>query len=383
MLNIFRPSLGEEELAEVRELFLTGWVGRGKKATEFEQAFAQHLGVSASSILATNSCTSATFLAMELIGIGPGDEVVIPTISFVGVANAVARRGARPVFVDVDPRTLNPTALTIERAIGPDTRAVCVLHYGGAPGEIKDIARICSDSGVLLIEDAANAPASTDGNVACGTFGDIGVWSFDHGKIAVAVDGGMLYVRDAELAERARKLAYFGLEQTSGFDQARIQETRWWEFDVGEPGGRIVLNDVLAAVGITQLGKLDRYVQARAHLASTYDALLSELVPAIDVPPPVDSHQRNSHYLYWIQLDPGKRDGLAKHLYDEGIYTTFRYHPLHRVAAFQQEGAFLNAESAAERTLCLPIHQSLTVVDVERVVREIQRFTSRNGSAVS
>lgn len=383
MLNIFRPSLGEEELAEVRELFLTGWVGRGKKVTEFEQAFAQHLGVSASSLLATNSCTSATFLAMELIGIGPGDEVVIPTISFVGVANAVVRRGARPVFVDVDPRTLNPTAETIERSIGPETRAVCVLHYGGAPGEIKDIARICRELGVLLIEDAANAPASTDGNVACGTFGDIGVWSFDHGKIAVAVDGGMLYVRDAELAERARKLAYFGLEQTSGFDQARIQGTRWWEFEVGEPGGRIVLNDVLAAVGIAQLGKLDRYVQARAELASAYNVLLSEGAPSIDVPPPVNSDQRNSHYLYWIQLDPGERDGLAKYLYERDIYTTFRYHPLHKVGAFQQEGGLANAESAAERTLCLPLHQSLTFIDVERVVGEIQNFTSRNYSEAS
>ncbi|MCI0688662.1 MAG: DegT/DnrJ/EryC1/StrS family aminotransferase, partial [Sporichthyaceae bacterium] len=136
MINIFQPSLGELELAAVRQVFTSNWLGRGARVAEFERAFAHHLGVGPHLLTSTNSCTEATFLAMELADIGPGAEVVLPTISFVGGANAVAARGARPVFCDVGSRTLNPSVTDVEAALTPRTKAVLLLHYGGYPGDV-------------------------------------------------------------------------------------------------------------------------------------------------------------------------------------------------------------------------------------------------------
>ncbi len=365
MINVFQPSLGAEELAAVGEVFASGWVGKGPRVAEFEARFAAHLGVGGQHLMSADTCTEATFLAMRLAGIGPGDDVVLPTVAFVSAANAIAAHGARPVFCDVDPRTLNPTAEHVEAALTPATKAVLVLHYGGHPGQVDRIAALCAQRGLLLVEDAANAPASAIGDRACGTFGDFGVWSFDHGKIAVSVDGGMLHARDPEHVERGRKLAYLGLEQTSGFAQAERAATRWWDFEVSSFSRRSVMNDVLAAIGCVQLGKLPAFLARRAEIAAHYDREFADLV---DIPPPLPQGHRGSHYFYWVQLPPRLRDEVARDLYERGIYTTYRYPSLHRVSAFRSTADLPGADHAAERTLCLPMHQGLSDGDVAAVV---------------
>lgn len=222
MINVFQPSLGEEELAAVSEVFAGNWLGHGPRTRRFEAEFADHLGVPAENVLFINSATAGLFLATELLALGPGDDVVLPSMSFVAAGNAVAATGARPVFCDVDPRTLNPTADDIERALTPQTKAVLVLHYGGYPGDIERIAALCHDRGITLVEDAACAVASDVDGTRAGTFGDLAMWSFDSMKVLVTGDGGMLYVRDPELARTARTLAYHGLEQASGFAAAKV-----------------------------------------------------------------------------------------------------------------------------------------------------------------
>ncbi|MGY2061585.1 DegT/DnrJ/EryC1/StrS family aminotransferase, partial [Nocardia gipuzkoensis] len=228
----------------------------------------------------------------------------------------------------------------------PRTKAVIVLHYGGNPGDIAGIARLCREHDIKLVEDAANAIVSTVDGTACGTFGDVGVWSFDHGKIAVSVDGGMLYVRDPALAERAKKVAYLGMEQSSGFDQAMRSATRWWEFEVSSFATRSVLNDVLGAIGCVQLGKLAGFVARRREVAARYDAALAQ-VPGVRIPPAVAPGHEHSYYLYAIQLDPQLRDHIARDLYERGIYTTFRYALLHQVRAYGSTANLPNAERAA------------------------------------
>ncbi|WP_253774864.1 DegT/DnrJ/EryC1/StrS family aminotransferase [Goodfellowiella coeruleoviolacea] len=376
MINVFQPSLGEEELAAVREVFATGWIGRGSRVDAFEAAFAAHLGVGREQLTSTNSCTEATFTAMTLAGVGPGDDVVIPTVSFVGAANAIAAHGARPVFCDVDPHGLNPTVADVERALTPATRAVLLLHYGGYPGDIAEIARLCAERGVLLVEDAANAVASSVHGRACGVFGDFGVWSFDHGKIAVAVDGGMLYTRDPDLARRAAKLVYFGLEERSGHQRAARAADRWWEIEVSSFSRRSVMNDVLAAIGCVQLRRLPDFLARRAEVVARYDAALAD-VPGLRTPPPLPAGHRTSHYFYWVQLDPGVRDEVAADLYRAGIYTTFRYPPLHRVPLYRSAAVLPGADRAAERTLNLPLHQSLSDDDVDLVVSELRASLRR------
>ncbi|HEU5110838.1 MAG TPA: DegT/DnrJ/EryC1/StrS family aminotransferase [Micromonosporaceae bacterium] len=377
MINVFQPSLGEEELAAVSEVFATGWVGRGPRAAAFEREFAAHLGVGPEHVTTLNSCTEATFLAMELLGIGPGDEVVLPSVSFVGVGNAVASRGARPVFCDVDPRTLNPTVAHVEERLTPATRAVVVLHYGGYPGDVAGIAALCRDRGVRLVEDSACAQASSVDGRACGTIGDIGVWSFDHGKIAVTVDGGAFFARDPELVAEAAKRAYFGLEQFSGYAQAQRQLTRWWEFDVSSFSRRSIMNDVTAALGSVQLRKLPAFLRRRAEVAARYDAALAG-VDGVATPPPAPPGHMTSHYMYWVQLDPDIRDLVARDLYEAGVYTTFRYPPLHQIHAYGAAGSSLpGAERAAAVTLCLPMHQALSDDDVDLTVTALRAAVAR------
>lgn len=370
MINVFQPSLGEEELSAVREVFDSCWIGRGPRVAELESSFAARLGVDRDRVTSVNSCTEATFLAMELLDVGPGDEVVLPTVTFVGTANAVAARGARPVFCDVDPRTLNATVHDVTAALTPATTAVLLLHYGGYPGDVVAIAQLCRDRGIALVEDAANGQASRVDGRACGTFGDIGVWSFDHGKIAVSVDGGMFYARDAAVVERAARMAYFGMEQATGYAEALRARARWWEFEVSSFSRRSVMNDVLAAIGCVQLRRLDGFLSRRREVVARYDHALAG-VPGLVLPPPLPAGHETSYYLYWVQMDAGIRDRVARALYDRGIYTTFRYPLLHEVRAYGAGGRLPRAERGAATTLCLPLHQALSDADVDHVTAEL------------
>ncbi|MCK2244436.1 MULTISPECIES: DegT/DnrJ/EryC1/StrS family aminotransferase [unclassified Crossiella] len=374
---MFRPSLGAEELAAVSEVFASNWLGYGARAKAFEAEFAAHLDVPAPNVLFINSCTAGLFLAARMLDLGPQDDVVLPSVSFVAAANAIAATGARPVFCDVDPRTLNPSIEDIERAVTPRTKAVLVLHYGGYPGNIASIAAFCRNRGLRLIEDAACAVDSRVDGKACGSFGDIAMWSFDAMKILVTGDGGMLYTRDDELAAKARGLAYHGLAQSSGFVAAKVSH-RWWELDVRDFGGRMIGNDLTAAIGSVQLRNLPQAIGRRREIVEQYDQLLAG-VPGVVLPPPLPEGHSSSYYFYWVQLDPRIRDVVAAGLLERGIYTTFRYPPLHKVPAYQADVTPLPAtEAAADATLLLPLHHGLADAEVKTVAAELTELVTQH-----
>lgn len=368
LINVFQPTIGEEELSAVGAVLASGWIGRGPRTTAFEQDFATHLGVAPEQVVSISCCTEGLFLSMDLLGIGAGDEVVLPSISFVGAANAVAACGARPVFCDVDPATLNPTADQVAAQLTPRTKAVILLHYGGYPGDVARIAQLCRSRGVALVEDAANAVASRADGRACGTFGDIGVWSFDAMKIVVTGDGGMLYLRDPELAARARSRTLLGMSQSSGFTTAS-EGGRWWDFDVTSFSRRSITNDIAASIGTVQLRRLPEFLARRREVAARYDRELSS-VDGLRLPPPLPGGQETSYYFYWVRMPAAVRDAVARRLYERGVYTTFRYAPLHLIPVYGSAQRLPGAERAAEETLCLPLHQALSDSDVDTVVAE-------------
>jgi dTDP-4-amino-4,6-dideoxygalactose transaminase len=373
-INVFQPSLQREELDAVARVFESNWIGKGAVTARFEAAFAGYLRVDRAQLRSINCCTEGLFQSMALLGAGPGDEVILPSVSYVGAANAIAAAGATPIFCDVDPRTLNATAESIAEKMTPRTRAALVLHYGGLPCDMDTIGSLLQSKGIPLVEDSACSIASLYKDKACGTFGDIGLWSFDPVKIVSTGDGGMIYCRDAGLAERAERLLHLGLATATGFsNQAR---ERWWELEVSCLGRRAIMNDVASAIGLEQLEKLPAFIERRREIHAHYDRALAEL-DWLRTPPGPPPHAQSSYYMYWIQARPDIRDRLATWLRDDDIYTTFRYYPLHLVKLFGACARLPHAEQAAQTTLCIPIHQSLSEEDTHRIVDSIREFGRR------
>lgn len=375
MIQVFSNTLGEEELAAVQRCFESRWVGKGKETEAFEQEFYDYLDIASLGYpkpLMTSCATSACLIALQALGIGPGDEVIMPTCHFVGCANAVLQVGAVPVFADVDPRYLYVLPSEIERLRrGFRTKAVLMLHYGGHIAPMNKI--LAAANGLLsVIEDAANAVASR-ADVPAGTMGDAGFWSFDAMKMLVTIDGGMLWLRDKRAYRRAMAIRYLGLppKTTSGIDSQQQGNTRWWEFDAVTEAGRHISNDVHAAIGRIQLKRLPGFIDRRREIWEMYQR---ELVGVGDLacPPNPPHNTTSSYYLYWIQT--GQRDELATYLAENGIYTTFRYYPLHLIKYYGCTERLPNAEQVAETTLCLPIHQNLSDGDVARVIDTVKEF---------
>jgi aminotransferase len=374
MINIFQPCLGAEELASLQEVFCSNWIGKGKQVLEFERAFAESLRRPPELFASTTTCTEGLFLAMKLFGIGPGDEVIVPSISFVAVGSAVVDSGARLVLCDVDRRSLNVTAKHIQAKVTPRTKAIYLTHYGGVPCEMDPILNLCRANEIHVIEDSACAVRSFYKGRACGTLGDMGVWSFDPMKTICTGDGGMIYLCSPELVELAKEHLYLGLpnRQRSGMDSSASGNAQWWEYQITRPGRRAIMNNIAGAIGLSQMTRLNSFLNRRREIFERYSRELGN-IGWLQLPPTIPRECESSYYFFWIQLE--QRDALAAHLKEHNIYSTFRYWPLHRVDYFHREKMELpESDYAADHTLCVPLHQSLTEQDVEHIVATIRRF---------
>lgn len=372
MIQVFSPTLGPDEQAAAAAALASGWVGFGPKVREFELAWAAHIGVPADNVVSVSCATEGLYQIFAEIGIQTSrgqlaGDVIMPAISFIGIANAVLDSALCVRLCDVDRHTLNPTVTDIENVLGEHAVAVCIQHYGGVPSDLGPIADLCRQRGVLLVEDCACAPLSFYAGQRAGTFGDFAVWSFDSMKIITSAgEGGMVYCRDAAVADLIRKATRLGQDNLSGQSSGG---PRWWEFTVAQPGRKAMMNDVQAAVGLVQLGRLEELVGTRAKLYDVYAHRQGEwdhLLPDSPSTPPCES----SFYSYWIQTE--RRDALARHLRAHDIYTTFRYWPVHR--AFNWGGHYPHADWAAAHTLNLPLHGNLTRANVEYICDCIAEF---------
>jgi aminotransferase len=369
VINLFQPLVGPAELAAVDRVFSTSWLGTGGRIEEFERAFAGYIRRAPSEVATVTCCTEGLFQAVQALELGPGDEVILPSVSFIGAAHAVRSSGARVTVCDVDPVTINPTVDHVESVSTPATKAILVLHYGGLPGSIGELAEWARERSILLIEDAAIGLGSFEDGRACGTFGDIGVWSFDSMKLLTTGDGGMVWCRHESVADRVRMAVKLGVRAT-GFER-RTQSTSWWEVEAEMVARRATMNDIAGAMGLVQLQRIDEFLDRRKYIAATYDAALEDL-PWVTLPP--DAPDDIARTFYWIQVSPGLRDELALHLLEREVYSSFRYWPLHRIALYRSDGPFPGADRAADSTLLIPMHQGLDDSAVARVVDAIRSF---------
>ena len=383
MINMYQPSLGKEELKAIKEVFNSNWLGKGPKTKEFIEKFSSKLidynyeGIAFTSpnpenFLTISSCTEGLFQSIDLF-VKKGDEVILPSINFIAAINAIVAKGAIPILCDVNKRTLNVEVQHIEEKITPNTKAIIVLHYAGVPCDIENIAKLCKSKNIKLIEDNANSPFSKVNVKNTGTFGDVGLWSFDSMKQLVMGDGGMIYCKNPNDKEKLDKLTYLGLETKSGFSNS--VDNKWWEFNVSSPSRRSITNDIQAAMGIEQLKKIDSQITKRKLIHDTYSNELKSL-NWLDVPLDLPIGITSSYYMYHIQLKNSKdRDKLAKYLKQNKIYNSFRYYPLHWVKYFKLNKINLpNTEYAANNTLCIPLHQGLKQDDVSYIIETIKKF---------
>ena len=370
MINIYQPSLGKEELNAIKEVFESNWLGKGKKTEEFSQLMADKIDVDRSNVETINSCTEGLFQIMKLLNLEDGDEVIIPSIHFIGAINAITSVGCKPVFCDVDERTLNPNIDHIQEKITDRTRAVMILHYGGNPCDMDSILQLCDGNDLKLIEDNANSPFSKYKGINTGTIGDFGVWSFDSMKQLVMGDGGLVYIKDENLVQQFIYETYLGLKSSSGFSNSI--DTKWWEFDIDCPARRSIINDIQGAMGVEQIKKIDGFISRRKEIHNTYSEQLNDL-EWLTLPKSIKDGCESSYYMYHVQT--GARDDFAKYLKDNGIYTTFRYYPLHLVKYYKNKSVVLpNTEALSKKTLCIPLHQSLSDGDVEHVINTMRKY---------
>jgi len=367
---MFQPTLGQDELSAIAEVFAENWPGVGPRVKAFERAFAAYIRTDSEQMISLTSCTEGLFQSVAALELNPSAEVIVPTISFIGAAHAVRASGAGMRLIDVDPLTLNPLPKHVKNAITPQTKAILLLHFGGRLDWIQEIAELAKARDIVLIEDSACALGGRCNGDAYGTFGDIGVWSFDAMKLLVTGDGGMIRIRDEALRQRVlHRITLGGVR--SGLEGAARSRARWWELNPESWGRWSPMNDLIAAIGLVQLRRINGFIDRRRQIVRTYNNAFAG-IPWLHRPPPPS--EESAPYFYWVQVPTYIRDPLAGYLRERGIYTTFRYWPLHRTSLYADSGSYPGADLAAGTTLLLPLHQNLSESDVTRIVESVCAF---------
>lgn len=374
------PDIGDEEIAEVVACLRSGWVTTGPKTRQFEQEFAAYLDADVETV-SVNSATAGLHLALEALGIGPGDEVILPTMTFTATAEVVRYLGAQPVLVDVEPDTLNLGAAAIQAAITPRTRAVIVVHYAGLACDMDPILSLAAEHGLRVIEDAAHALPTVYKGRLVGTLGsDVTVFSFYANKTMTTGEGGMVVTRDPGLAARVRMMRIHGIKQDAF---ARYTSTTpAWFYEVIAAGFKYNLTDIAAAIGVQQLRKLDRFLLRRRQLARGYAEGLAGL--PLQLPPDAPSGSGHAWHLYPVRLTKAAtlgRDETIAALSQQRIGTSVHFIPLHRHPYWRDTcklspDQFPVAEASYQSMLTLPLYTKMSDADQARVISAVRATLS-------
>lgn len=369
-----RPSLSGREAEAVAAVIASGWVSQGPRVQEFEAAFADRVG--AADAVATTSCTTALQLALYVSGVGAGDEVIVPSLSFIATANAVWQCGATPVFADIDPRTYNLDPGAAERAITPRTRAIMPVHQVGLPAEMNRFLELGASYGVAIIEDAACAIGATYEGRPIGSLGPLACFSFHPRKVITTGEGGMIAVQDPEVAQRLRRLRQHGMDMS---DLARhgAQDVVFETYP--ERGWNARMTDMQAALGLCQLEALEDILERRRRLAERYtDAIaqMEHLEPPYDPP-----HVTRTWQSYCVRVRAGalvQRTELMRALLRDGVPTRRGVMAIHEEASYAGEPVRLpHTEAAAREVLMLPLFAELSDDEQNYVIERLAKHAAR------
>ncbi len=372
------PEIGEEEIAEVVDSLRSGWLTTGPKTRRFESEFANYIGAGVEA-LAVNSATSGLHLALEAVGVGPGDEVITSPFTFTATAEVIRYLGADPVFVDVQEDSVNIDPGAIEAAITSRTKAIIPVHFAGLPCDMKPILDIARRYGLRVVEDAAHAlPARYAGHIIGSLESDATVFSFYATKTLATGEGGMVVTRDPQIAQRCRVMRLHGIDRDA-FDRYTSRNASW-SYQVVAPGFKYNMTDIASALGIHQLRKVERFQRRREQLADRYDKALKSL----DVRLPVRARAGDEHawHLYTIRLNseaPVSRDEFIRLMAAAGIGTSVHFIPLH-LHPYWRDTYHLTPEQFPIATrvfngiVSLPLYSRMSDKDQERVISSIHHI---------
>ena len=367
-----KPMIGEEEIAEVVDSLRSGWVGTGPKVHRFETLLSDYLGVE--HCRCVSSCTAALTLSLQVLGVGPGDEVLVPAMTFVASANAVEHAGATPVLVESVPGTGLIDFEQAQAAITPRTRAIMPVHLAGRPVDMDRLDTLAKAHGLAVVEDAAHAIGAVWRGRKIGAFGNLTAFSFYVTKNISTIEGGALVTDDPDVAAEVERLALHGLSLGAW---QRFSDEGFRHYEVVRPGFKYNMTDVQASVGLHQLPRLDPWIERRAQLWSRYDEMLAGL--PLETPPPAEPHTRHARHLYQVLVEPSSPlsrdkllDGLTAHNIGAGVhYRGVHLHPYYRDKYCLSPGDFPVANSISERTLSLPLGPNVTEADQDDVVEAL------------
>ena len=371
-----RPSITDDELSGALHALRNGWLSTGPSSRAFETQFAAAAG--ARNAVALNSCTAALHVALRAFDVGPGDEVVMPSLTFVAGAQCAMELGATPVFADVDPQTLCVTPESIRAVLTPNTKVIIPMPYAGRPLDITAIVKLAHARGIKVLEDAAHAAGMLARGEWAGAHSDAAAYSFYATKNLTTCEGGMLLTNDDALAERARTLALHGMDRDAW---KRYAAGGTWRYDVIEPGYKYNMPDPLAAIGIAQLQRLASMQTRRDEIAAMYASELAG-IPGISVPPPPGHpNDRLSWCMYVITIDEARaaigRDAFIEAMREANIGTSVHYIPTHLLRAYRGIRADCpRTERAWTRLISLPLYPSMSDQDVLDVTSEIERIVT-------
>ena len=380
-VNVMKPWLGEEEIAAVTEVLASGWVAQGPRVARFEREFAETMD--ARFAVATSNCTTALHLSLVVAGIGAGDDVVVPSFSFIATANAPTYVGARPVFADVDPATGNVTAETVAAAMTDRTRAVIVVDQGGVPVDLDPIRELCDPLGIVVIEDAACGSGSTYKGRPVGAGAEIAAWSFHPRKLITTGEGGMLTTSRPDWAERARRLREHAMSISANDRQASVLAPAE---EYGEIGFNYRMTDLQAAVGIVQLGRLAEIVARRRELAAVY----ADEIAAIDgLRAVADPAWGTSNFQsYWVEVLPSAgttREDVLEALARADVSARRGIMAAHLQPAYRDIDTGSVPLPVTERltrnTLILPVFHQMTDSEQEQVIDALRGAVALRGAA--
>ncbi len=366
VLPLAAPSFDEAEVEAVAEVVRSAWLTMGPRTAAFEEAFAERVG--ASHAVMASSCTAALHLAFAALDIGPGDEVIVPSLTFVATANAVAYTGATPRFGDIlslERPVLDPDA--VAALIGPRTRAICAMHYGGWMGEIAALRALADRHGIALVEDAAHAPGASCAAGRAGSIGDVSCFSFFSNKNLVTGEGGMITTDDDAVAKRLRLMRAHGMTATS-WDRERGHASG---YDVVERGYNYRPSELEAALGLVQLGKLDDMTAGRRRVVAAYRAALAGQ-PELVIPFAGEDEGSACHILPIVAPSQEAREEIRRRAAADDVQTSVHYQPVHRFTVYAPQDELPLTEEYARREVTVPLYPAMTDDDVERVARVLE-----------